>query len=246
MNRILNKSKFCCHSNSSAINNTVKLEIFSIHFTRYKTYYTSLGLDSNASQKDIKSAYYKLSLKYHPDKTDGCPDATEKFRQITEAYEVLGNPDKKTAYDENIRLKGPYQYDFKRDDFGPRPNQQYRTPPRTGRTKYYNYDEHFKQHYEEYMKQRQAEHEYFRRRWEADRRARYGDDYRWQDYYKTRQRPPITLSSLLQNRSFIYLLTFWLFIFLSGSLLDNKDQVERRKVYYKVKENEKKCDDSEN
>ncbi|XP_055936443.1 dnaJ homolog subfamily C member 30, mitochondrial-like [Argiope bruennichi] len=243
MNRILNKSKFCCPSNSS-INNTVKLEIFSVHFTRYKSYYTALGLDSNASQKDIKSAYYKLSLKYHPDKTDGCPEATEKFREITEAYEVLGNPEKKSAYDENIRIRGPFQYDFKKDNFGRRPDQYYRTPPRTGRTRYYNYDEHFKQHYEEYMKQREAENEYFRRRWEADRRARYGDEYRWQNYYRTSQRPPITLTSLLQNRSFIYLLTFWILIFLSGALIEDRDKVERKIIYYNVKDN-KKTDDSE-
>lgn len=243
MNRILNKTKSCYLFNRSEYNSTVKPEIFSIHFTRLKSHYTSLGLDSNASQKDIKSAYYKLSLKYHPDKNDGCPEATEKFREITEAYEVLGNPEKKQAYDENISFRGFHYDDFRRDQSGQRA-YPYRSP-RTGRTKYYNYDEHYKQHYEEYMKWRQAEAENFRRRWEADRRARYGDNYRWEDYYRTRKDPPITLSSLFQNRTLIYLLTFWLMIFLSGSLIDDIENAPRRKIYYSVKDDKKESDDSE-
>ncbi|MCA9842132.1 MAG: J domain-containing protein, partial [Cyanobacteria bacterium HKST-UBA03] len=62
----------------------------------YKDYYNILGVDRNASEKEIKSAYRKLARKYHPDVNNG--DET-KFKEINEAYEVLGNPDKRKRYD---------------------------------------------------------------------------------------------------------------------------------------------------
>lgn len=63
-------------------------------------YYAILGLQKGASPVEIKKAYKKLALKYHPDKnhTDG---AEEKFKQISKAYEILGDPDKKQIYDEH-------------------------------------------------------------------------------------------------------------------------------------------------
>lgn len=61
--------------------------------------YARLGLSRSATQKEIKKAYYKLSKQYHPDRNDGCSDSAQKFRDITEAYEVLGNQSKRTEYD---------------------------------------------------------------------------------------------------------------------------------------------------
>jgi preprotein translocase subunit Sec63 len=54
-------------------------------------FYDCLEITPAATQNDIKSAYYKLSKIYHPDKNKGSPDAANKFREITEAYEVFGN-----------------------------------------------------------------------------------------------------------------------------------------------------------
>lgn len=62
-------------------------------------YYSILGLNKNATEKDIKSAYRRLARKYHPDVNPGDQASEEKFKQVSEAYEVLRDPDKRRAYD---------------------------------------------------------------------------------------------------------------------------------------------------
>lgn len=64
----------------------------------YKDYYETLGVDRNASAEDIKKAYRKLVRKYHPDVSKH-KDADAKTKEINEAYEVLGNAEKRAAYD---------------------------------------------------------------------------------------------------------------------------------------------------
>ena len=61
-----------------------------------KNYYDILGISKNASQDEIKKAYRKLAMQYHPDKNPGDKAAEEKFKQISEAYEILKD-DKKRA-----------------------------------------------------------------------------------------------------------------------------------------------------
>ena len=63
-------------------------------------YYKILGLDKNATDSEIKKAYRKCAIKYHPDKNPGDKKAEEKFKEAAEAYEVLGNPEKKSKYDQ--------------------------------------------------------------------------------------------------------------------------------------------------
>jgi molecular chaperone DnaJ len=65
-----------------------------------KDYYNVLGVSRNASQDDIKKAYRKLALQNHPDRNPGNKEAEEKFKEAAEAYEVLGDPDKRTRYDQ--------------------------------------------------------------------------------------------------------------------------------------------------
>lgn len=66
----------------------------------YKDYYKILGVDKSADEKEIKRAYRKLAVKYHPDKNPGNKQAEEKFKELNEAYEVLGDSKKRARYDQ--------------------------------------------------------------------------------------------------------------------------------------------------
>lgn len=65
----------------------------------YKDYYKTLGVSKDAAEKDIKSAFRKLARKYHPDMNPDNPKAEARFKEINEAYEVLGDPEKRQKYD---------------------------------------------------------------------------------------------------------------------------------------------------
>ncbi len=65
----------------------------------YKDYYKTLGVDKSASQDEIKKAYRKLAVKYHPDKNPDNKAAEDKFKNISEAYEVLKDPETREKYD---------------------------------------------------------------------------------------------------------------------------------------------------
>ncbi len=71
-----------------------------------RDYYEVLGLDKNASEDDIKKAYRKLAIKYHPDRNPGDKVAEEKFKEAAEAYDVLHDPQKRQQYDQ-FGFNGP-------------------------------------------------------------------------------------------------------------------------------------------
>jgi len=66
----------------------------------YKDYYKIMGVDKKATAKEIKQAYRRLARKYHPDVNQGSKEAEAKFKEVNEAYEVLGDPEKRKRYDE--------------------------------------------------------------------------------------------------------------------------------------------------
>src|SRR5215217_7041478 len=65
---------------------------------QYKDYYAVLGVKRDAAQKEIKSAYRKLARKYHPDVNPNNKEAETRFKEINEAYEVLGDEEKRKKY----------------------------------------------------------------------------------------------------------------------------------------------------
>jgi DnaJ-class molecular chaperone len=66
----------------------------------FKDYYKTLGVSKTASEKELKAAYRKLARKYHPDVNPGDKGSEAKFKELNEAYEVLGDPEKRKKYDE--------------------------------------------------------------------------------------------------------------------------------------------------
>ncbi len=77
-------------------------------------YYNILGVNKTANASEIKKAYRKLALKYHPDKTKGDKTLEDKFKKISEAYAVLSDPQKKKQYD--TYGSADFQQQFSQED----------------------------------------------------------------------------------------------------------------------------------
>ncbi len=95
-----------------------------------KNYYLSLGVAKNASKEELKSAYKKLARKYHPDLNPNNKEFEKKFKEVSEAYKILSDDEKRKAYDlgglgtnnqQNSGHHGPFYYESQRKD-----NSRYR------------------------------------------------------------------------------------------------------------------------
>ncbi|MBI5944852.1 MAG: DnaJ domain-containing protein [Chloroflexi bacterium] len=96
----------------------------------YKDYYKILGVERKASADEIRTAYRKLAMKYHPDKNPGDKKAEDKFKEINEAYQVLSDEQKRARYDQlgsaytDFRSSGGRPGDFRWDDWFQQNSQQ--------------------------------------------------------------------------------------------------------------------------
>src|SRR5215207_5935583 len=80
----------------------------------YRDYYKVLGCERNATEKELKTAYRKLAHQFHPDKNPGDKAAEDKFKEVSEAYGVLSDPDKRARYDRFGHANGQPGF----EDFG--------------------------------------------------------------------------------------------------------------------------------
>ena len=80
-------------------------------------YYRILEIKEDADFSDIKKKYRKLAIKYHPDKNPGDDEAVKKFREITEAYEILGDEKKRKEYDNKRKFKNGQENNKNKNNF---------------------------------------------------------------------------------------------------------------------------------
>lgn len=97
-----------------------------------KNYYDLLGIEKSASPDEIKKAYRKLAVKYHPDKNPGDKVSEAKFKEISEAYETLKDPNKRREYDNPGLFEGLGGFNPFGGGFGPRHYKPDPTAPRRG------------------------------------------------------------------------------------------------------------------
>lgn len=107
----------------------------------YKDYYKILGVDKNASQDEIKKAYRKLAKQYHPDANPSDRNAEEKFKEVNEAYEVLGDEEKRKKCDtlgQGFNFQHGYNFDPSDFGFGKNMRYEYRTGTNSDFSDFFN------------------------------------------------------------------------------------------------------------
>lgn len=114
-----------------------------------KDLYAIMGISPHATQQQIKEAYYKLSMKYHPDRNKGSVVAHEKFTELTDAYSVLGQYSLRKKYDKGLLHQYPQR---------PHPHHRHEGPRKTtfhGEKVKFDFDEFYRVHYGEALRREQ-------------------------------------------------------------------------------------------
>ncbi|KYM98316.1 Chaperone protein dnaJ 2 [Cyphomyrmex costatus] len=109
--------------------------------TNLKNHYDTLNINPHATQNEVKSAYYKLTLQYHPDKNKS-EYAKQKFQDISEAYKVLSNYEQRKIYDQDTMLRRQPEATVTQE-----PVFNYKDKVYSGSSKFYNYDVWIQEHY---------------------------------------------------------------------------------------------------
>lgn len=151
--------------------NCSAFSLSSVNDAKSASHYDVLGITPHANQSEIKSAYYKLSKMYHPDKNEGSDEALQKFRDITAAYEVLGNYRLRKLYDKGLIHIADSGSRAKREEDDDGQTRFYKSrlkrdkpPTATGRTPIYNFDEWSEAHYgETFARQKKARENHLRK-----------------------------------------------------------------------------------
>lgn len=172
-----------------------------------KTHYDILGIAPNASQSDIKTAYYKLSKVYHPDKTNN--QSSQQFMDITLAYEILGNDKTKKSYDDKLLTLG-----LQKDDFVIPPYYKFRNiqkfdPAYRGKKPIYDFDNWYHHHYSDAVNKRNER------------------KYRYQQSVTTKTK--YTGHSHNMNAVLAIIISMFAFSLFKHTLFDNSDYVKRKK-----------------
>ena len=129
-----------------------------------KDLYAVMGVTPNATQQQIKEAYYELSMKYHPDKNRNSKEAHAKFTELTEAYSVLGSHDLRKRYDKGLLHTHPHRHTHSHTAHESHAGTKF-----TGPKVKFDFDEFYRAHYGEALKREQ---EARRSRAEARERAK--------------------------------------------------------------------------
>ena len=111
-----------------------------------KDLYSIIGVSPNATQQQIKEQYYKLSMKYHPDRNKGSQQAHQKFTELTEAYSILGQHDLRRKYDKGLLQDYP-----RKSPVHPK-QEQHHSATMAGKKMIYDFDEFYRAHYGESLK----------------------------------------------------------------------------------------------
>jgi len=143
---------------STRIIKNVPARLFSSPAVRPVNHYDILGVSHKSTQTEIKAMYYKLSKQYHPDVNKDDKNTENKFRKITEAYEVLGNLRLRKLYDRGLLPGGSYQSPaVEKEEMDSTDKTKYkrtRAQPSTGRTAIYDFDEWSRFHYSDAINRR--------------------------------------------------------------------------------------------
>ena len=166
------------------------------HHHGKKDLYSILNISPDATQAQIKESYYKMSMKYHPDRNKGSEEAHRRFTQITEAYSVLGQYEKRKKYDKGLLR-----------DYAPPPHHDHHSQQpfsdfqmRKSKDVVYNFDEFYRMHYGDALRREQDS----RRVSKYKERFHVEDEYDQEGFFDLRPVKGLILTSFVISSWYLF------------------------------------------